>query len=56
LKTLLPICALPGEKRCAYQTVGGLVMQQLGRIPATGDQLPWGGFRFEVVDMDGHRQ
>jgi putative hemolysin len=55
LKTLLPIGALPGEETGAYQTVGGLVMQQLGRIPATGDQFPWGGFRFEVVDMDGHR-
>jgi putative hemolysin len=30
-------------------------MHQLGRVPATGDQFPWGGFRFEVVDMDGHR-
>jgi putative hemolysin len=55
LKTLLPIGTLPGEETGAYQTVGGLMMQQLGRIPATGDQFPWGGFRFEVVDMDGHR-
>jgi putative hemolysin len=55
LKTLLSIGALPGEETGTYQTVGGLVMQQLGRIPATGDQFPWGGFRFEVVDMDGHR-
>ena len=30
-------------------------MHQLGRIPTTGDWFPWGGFRFEVVDMDGHR-
>ena len=55
LKDLLPLGALPGEGTGAYQTVSGLVMQQLGRIPATGDQFPWGGFRFEVVDMDGHR-
>jgi putative hemolysin len=55
LKDLLPIGALPGEGTGAYQTVSGLVMQQLGRVPATGDQFPWGGFRFEVVDMDGHR-
>jgi putative hemolysin len=55
LKPLLPIGALPGEDTGAYLTVGGLVMHQLGRIPATGDQFPWGGFRFEVVDMDGHR-
>jgi magnesium and cobalt exporter, CNNM family len=55
LKALLPIGALPGEETGVYQTVSGLVMQQLERIPATGDQFPWGGFRFEVVDMDGHR-
>jgi putative hemolysin len=55
LKELLPIGALPGEETGVYQTVSGLVMHQLGRIPATGDQFPWGGFRFEVVDMDGHR-
>jgi putative hemolysin len=55
LKALLPIGALPGEGTGTYQTVSGLVMHQLGRIPATGDQFPWGGFRFEVVDMDGHR-
>jgi putative hemolysin len=55
LKALLPIGALPGEGTGAYQTVSGLVMQQLGRIPATGHQFVWGGFRFEVVDMDSHR-
>ena len=55
LKDLLPIDALPGEETGAYQTVSGLVMQQLGRIPATGDHFARGGFRFEVVDMDGHR-
>jgi putative hemolysin len=55
LKALLPIGALPGEGTGAYQTVSGLVMQQLGRIPSTGNHFAWGGFRFEVVDMDGHR-
>jgi putative hemolysin len=55
LKSLLPIGSLPGEGTGVYQTVSGLVMQQLGRIPSTGDRFAWGGFRFEVVDMDGHR-
>jgi putative hemolysin len=55
LKALLPIGALPGEGTGVYQTVSGLVMQQLGRIPSTGNHFAWGGFRFEVVDMDGHR-
>jgi putative hemolysin len=55
LKELLPIGGLPGEGTGAYQTVSGLLMHQLGRVPATGNQFAWGGFRFEVVDMDGHR-
>ena len=27
----------------------------LGRIPAVADHLPWHGWRFEVVGMDGNR-
>jgi len=30
-------------------------MQQLGRVPRTGDRFEWGAFSFEVVDMDGHQ-
>jgi putative hemolysin len=55
LKALLQLRSLPGEETGVYQTLSGFVMQQLGRIPATGDHFAWGGFRFEVVDMDGHR-
>jgi putative hemolysin len=55
LKVLLQLRSLLGEETGVYQTVSGFVMQQLGRIPATGDHFTWGGFRFEVVDMDGHR-
>ncbi|HEX3050508.1 MAG TPA: hemolysin family protein [Aggregatilineaceae bacterium] len=38
-----------------YQTVGGLVMQQLDRVPSAGDYFSWRGLRIEVVDMDGRR-
>lgn len=38
-----------------YHTLGGLVMLGMRRIPRTGDVFRRGGFRFEVVDMDGHR-
>lgn len=41
----------PGD----YQTLAGLVMLALGRIPTVGDTFDCGGFRFEVVDMDGNR-
>jgi putative hemolysin len=36
-------------------TVGGLVMFLLGRIPAAGDRLHWQGLALEVMDMDGRR-
>ena len=30
-------------------------MMKLERVPTTGDHFEWGGYRFEVVDMDEHR-
>jgi putative hemolysin len=39
----------------SYRTVGGLVMAQLGKVPAAGDYFTWAGLRVEVVDMDGKR-
>jgi putative hemolysin len=38
-----------------FSTVGGLVLDQLGRIPSIGDTADWNGLRLEVVDMDGRR-
>ena len=46
---------LPGEDENAYNTLGGLVMYVLGRIPAIADVFKVVGFRFEVVDMDKNR-
>jgi putative hemolysin len=46
---------LTGEERSDYHTLGGFVMQQIGRIPAPGDYFETSGQRFEVVDMDGRR-
>ena len=31
------------------------MMARINRIPTVGDRPPVGGFRFEVVDMDGRR-
>lgn len=55
LKELLQMNELPFEDEHLYQTLGGLVMAFLGRIPKSGDHFDWIGFRFEVMDMDGHR-
>ena len=38
-----------------YNTLAGLVMALLERIPKIGDQLDWHEYRLEVVDMDGAR-
>jgi putative hemolysin len=46
---------LPDAAEGYYQTVGGLVMAMLGRIPAPGDHFELEGYRLEVMDMDGRR-
>jgi putative hemolysin len=55
LKDLLELAELPDEERAGYQTLGGLVMSQLGAIPIAGQSFDWQGLRFEVVDMDQRR-
>jgi len=30
-------------------------MTHLEKVPSTGDHFEWGGYLFEVVDMDEHR-
>jgi putative hemolysin len=55
LKEQLGIRRLPREEEADYQTVGGMVMDALGRVPEEGDRFEWEGYSFEVVDMDGRR-
>ncbi len=54
-KELLGVRELPGEDEESFATIGGFVVFQLGRIPATGDHFEIEGKRYEVVDMDGNR-
>ncbi len=54
-KEIFQLDALPGEKRDAYQTLGGFVFTKMGQIPSVSDSFEWNGLRFEVVDMDGKR-
>ena len=54
-KDKLGIERLPDEDDGTYQTMGGFMMTHLEKIPATGDKFEWGGYRFEVVDMDERR-
>jgi putative hemolysin len=54
-KEIFHLAQLPGEERGYYQTLGGFLMMYMEHIPVAGQYFEWGGFRFEVVDMDLHR-
>ena len=47
----LPDLPAPGS----YHTVAGLLLALLRRVPQTGDRIVFGGWRFEVLEMDGRR-
>ena len=43
------------DERPDVNTLGGLAMYQLNRIPKIGDKFAASGYLFEIVDMDGNR-
>src|SRR6476469_3187141 len=43
------------EEDQTYDTLAGCILDELERIPQTGDKMDWKGFQFEIMDMDGHR-
>ena len=45
-------CELEDEE---YDTVGGLVMHALGRLPRRGEKIKFGGFEFAVIKADKRR-
>jgi magnesium and cobalt transporter len=45
-------CELDDEE---YDTIGGLVMHELGRLPRRGETIDFGGFKFSVVKADKRR-
>lgn len=55
LKEVLNLDVLEGEEDGNYDTLSGLVMTTLGRIPNCGEHFEKAGYRFEVMDMDGKR-
>jgi len=38
-----------------YQTAAGFLLQEFGSIPNVGEKIEVGGWRFEIVDLDGRR-
>lgn len=55
LGVLLDLRELPARGRVGYETVAGLLLALLDHIPNRGEVVTWGGWTFEVVDMDGLR-
>ncbi|WP_418316526.1 hemolysin family protein [Piscinibacter sakaiensis] len=55
LKDRLDLKELPEEDRGRYNTLAGMIMLLLGRLPMTGDTVDWENWRFQVVEMEGKR-
>jgi len=55
LKTRLEFSELPGEDRGIYNTLAGLLLFVLGRLPQTGEKVSLGKWEFEIIDLDGRR-
>jgi len=53
LKARLNLPDLPAEG--SYHTLAGLLLALLRRVPGVGDRIVFGGWRFEVLAMDGRR-
>lgn len=51
----LELPRVPELERGHYNTLAGMVMLLLERLPREGDHVTWEGWRFEVVDMDANR-
>ena len=54
-KELFELKNLPDEDKNYYQTLGGMVMNVLGRVPTPGESFMFEHLKIEVVDLDGNR-
>ena len=52
-RTIFDLKDLPSENE--YDTLAGLILILMGRIPKPADQYEWNGLRYEIMDMDGNR-
>ena len=46
---------VPVPKDARYETVAGFVLAQINHLPKVGESFEQDGWRFEVLDLDGHR-
>jgi putative hemolysin len=54
LKQVLRVSRLPGED-ADFHTLGGYLMARLNRVPMVADRVTAGGYRLEIIKMDGRR-
>lgn len=45
----------PEDEIGDYHTLAGFVVTRIGHLPSPSEYFNWGGFRFEVIDMDLNR-
>lgn len=43
------------DEQLEFDTLAGCILHELEHIPQSGEKLKWKGFKFEIIDMDGHR-
>jgi putative hemolysin len=55
VKDAIGVARLPDEESGDFHTLGGFLMAQMKRVPKVADHVHVDGWRYEVVDMDGHR-
>ena len=53
LVSWLELDELPDSQN--YETVAGFMMYKLRKIPKRTDRFDWGGYRFEVIDVDSNK-
>ncbi|MGO3743611.1 hemolysin family protein [Kerstersia sp.] len=53
VQRVLGLDELPEEGE--YETLAGFLMVMLRRVPRRTDTISWGGYRFEVMDVDSFR-
>lgn len=53
VRRALEIDSVPHEDE--YETLAGFLMTMLRRVPKRTDSVSWGGYTFEVMDVDSYR-
>jgi putative hemolysin len=51
---VLSVKEFPGDSD-SYNTLGGMLMSVLDKIPQKGDVFEWKNLRFEILSMNGQR-